>query len=263
MVTSLGHSKNSGVIDLKTILISAGISPNDLEALLQAMGLSEDKAEAFISQALSLFNKLGSNSSLEQKLQGVLSMLGVSDAAVQAAITHKVQQEMTKLNESGADMAAVLQQFEAFLANLGLPNVVLIGQVGELLKSSNISTADVLAVVHHVQGFIRGMNGIVAQMVTAASDLFDMVDIPDAGTTDNFDKILGFLRSLGISKPDVTLAINTAVDFFKSLSIADVHALLADVHGLLVVAGFPDGSLQAGLYRFQNDLEAFNSLILS
>lgn len=226
VLSSLGVSEELGVTkgDLETILVSTGISEDDLEALLEVFSLSDYKVEALISKALSVLNALGSNSTLNQKLEEVLSTLGVSNIAAQAAILGKAQQ---------------------------------------MLKSANISTAEVLAVVQHVQGFVGELSIFVADVEAAVKDLFDLADISDAGAADTFDKIVGFLTSLGISKADVKLAVDGAVGFFKSLSFKDVPALFADMHGLLVAAGVPHGSPQAAMYSFLNEAKALKSLILS
>lgn len=121
-------------------------------------GLSKTETEAFISQVMSLLNAPGAKSTLEQNLKAVLSMLGVSHN-MQAVILSKVRH----LNASGSEMLADLQHLEAFLANSGMPNFALFDQVWELLKSSNFSTADVLAVVQHVQGLVSDLQGLRAR----------------------------------------------------------------------------------------------------
>lgn len=94
-------------------------------------------------------------------------------------------------------------------------------------------------------------------------DLFGLDDISDASVTDTFDKVVGLTYSLGISKADVKLAIDAVVGFFQSFSIADVPAHLADMHGLLVVAGIPNCNLQVAMSGFLNEARALKTLILS
>lgn len=250
-LSSLGVPEELGIpeCDLEIVLTSADISEDDLEALLEVF-------EAFIGQASSLVNLLGGNSTLEQKLLAILSTLGVSDQAVQAAILGEVQRVTHQLNVSGSDLVADLQ---AFLPDLEVPNGVLHAQVQALLKSANISTADLLAVAQHVQGFASGLNCAVADLM----DLLGLAGVSDAGAMDAFHTLVGFLRAQGVSMNDVKLGVATAVDFFKSLSITDLLALFADMHGLLVVSGVPHGSPQAAMYSFLNEAKALKSLILS
>lgn len=247
-LSSLGVPEELGIpeCDLEIVLTSADISEDDLEALLEAF-------EAFIGQASSLVNLLGGNSTLEQKLLAILSTLGVSDQAVQAAILGEVQHQ---LSVSGSDLVADLQ---AFLPDLEVPNGVLLAQVQALLKSANISTADLLAVAQHVQGFASGLNCAVADLM----DLLGLVGVSDAGAMDAFHTLVGFLRAQGVSMNDVKLGVATAVDFFKSLSATDLLALFADMHGLLVVSGVPHGGPQAAMYSFLNEAKALKSLLLS
>lgn len=244
--------------DLQTTLKSAGLSEDDLEAFLKVFGLSGDKAESFISQALSLLNTLGSSSSLEQKLKEVLSTLGVSDVAVQAAILEKVQEVLHQVNVSSPDVLADLQEFEAFLSELGVLNSAVLDQARELLKLANISAADVLAVVQHVQGFVSGLN-VFAE---AVKDLLGLTDI-NAGAMGVFDELDGFLSALGVSQADVKLVVEETLGFFKTLRLSDVPALFADLHGLMVVAGVPEGSLQDGVSSFLNEVKGLKSLIQS
>lgn len=248
--------------DLESVLKSADISEDILEALLKESGLSENKIKAFSSQALSLINGLGKSSTLEQQLQQVLSTLGVSDAAVQAAIVSGVQQLLPHLNLTGIDVMANLKHLEALLSGSGLPNAALLGQVQKMLKSANISTAEVLAVLQHVQEFVSGFNVFVGSVEAAVKDLLDL-DIPGAGALDAFDEIFDLLNELGISKADVKQGAEAAKGFLSTLTLADMPALLADMHDLLVVAGVPRGNLQATISSFVDEAKAIKSLLLS
>lgn len=238
--------------------MSADVSEANLEAFLEVFGLSKTETEAFISQVMRLLNAPGTKSTVEQNLKAILSMLGVSHD-MQAVILSKVRH----LNVSGSDLLADLQHLEAFFANSGMPNFALFGQVWELFKSSNFSTADMLAVVQHVQGLVSDLQGLRADIEAAVKDLLGLDDISDASVTDAFDKVVGFADSLGISKADVKLAIDAVVGFFENLSLTDVPALLADMHGLLVVAGIPNGNLQVAMSGFLNEARALKTLILS
>lgn len=134
-----------------------------------------------------------------------------------------------------------------------------------MLKLSNFSTADMLAVVQHVQGLVSDLQGLRADIEAAVKDLLGLDDISDASVRDTFDKVVGFADSLGISKADVKLAIDAVVGFFQSLSITDVPTLFADMHGLLVVAGIPNDNLQVAMSGFLNEARAlkdFNTVLV-
>lgn len=261
VLSSLGLSEELGITecDVEIALTSAGTSEDELKALLELFGLSEEQAEAFIGQTVSLLNALGGNSTLEQQLQTILSALGVSDGD----ILGQVQPMLQQLGVSGSDLVADLQHLQALLADLGLPNGVRLARLQALLKSANISTAGVLAVVQHVQGVASDLNVFMANLKAATADLFGLAGVSDAGALGAFRKFVGFLSAQGVSIDDVKLGVATAVDFFQSLSITDVPALLADVHGLLVVAGVPHGSLQGAMYSFLNEAKALKTLIMS
>lgn len=245
MFSSLRTSEELGEGDLGHLLMLAGISEDDLDPLQEVFSLLQGKAEAFFAKAFPLLNTLGSSSTLEEKLREVLSMLGVSDVAVQADILTKVQHVMHHLNVSGTDVAADLQLLKAFLTD----------EVQELFKSANISSADVLLVVQHVQTFVRELNPLVADVEETVKDLFD------AGGMGAFDKFVDFLLSLGVTKADVKLASDAAVGFLKSLSFRDLPAFFADMHGLLVVSGFPHGSVLAAMSSFLEEVKALMTLI--
>lgn len=253
---SLGISDDLDVDerDLETVLTSADVSQEELGAFLEVFGLSKSEAEAFMGQVVSLFND--TESTLKQKLKLILNMLGVPHG-MQAVILSKLHH----LNPSGSDPLGDLQQLEAFLANTGLPSFAFLGQVRKLFQSSNFSTADMLAVVQHVQGLVSDLQDFRGEIEAAVKDLFGLEDVSEASVTDAFDKVVGFVDSLGISKADVKLGIDAAMGFFQTLSITDVPALLADMHGLLVVAGIPN--LQDAVSGFLDQARALKTLILS
>ncbi|TWW63403.1 hypothetical protein D4764_03G0004110 [Takifugu flavidus] len=136
-----------------SFLNSTDITEDYVEALLGGFGLSEGEAQTFVHQALDLLSKFDA---IQKKAN--------------ATIQRKVQEVLHQWSVSGANVETVLQQVGALL-----------GQAQQLIKSANISTADVQATVQQLLGFSRGLNTSVAYVEVAMNaTVEDLVNISDA-----------------------------------------------------------------------------------
>lgn len=118
-----------------------------------------------------------------------------------AAIQRKVQEVLHQWSVSGANVGTVLQQVGALL-----------GQAQQLIKSANISTADVQATVQQLLGFSRGLNTSVADVEVAMNaTVEDLVNISDADMMAAINQLMGIFNTLGISKADVEFALEASI----------------------------------------------------
>lgn len=85
--------------------------------------------------------------------------------------------------------------------------------------------------------------------------VLDSLNITDFANQVSTGEVLGVMNLLGFSKDDVESAVSEIVTFLDSLSIADMPALLTDLHGLLLEMGVPNGSLSAGIDMLEDKVK--------
>lgn len=201
--------------DLGSILSSTNITEDDVKALLEGFGLSEDEAQAFVRQALDLLSKFGafqnkSNGKAQKKVQKVLHQWSLSSVNVES----------------------VLNQVEALL-----------GQTQQLIKSGDISTADGQAILEQLLAFSSDLDSSVTDLGvaidTAVEDLENYDNISDADAMALFNEATELFNSLGISKADVDFALEVVNDFFENNDIKAAPSLIEKVYNLLVDLGLP------------------------
>lgn len=202
--------------ELGSFLNCTDITKEDLEALLEGFGLSEGEAQTFVRQALDLLSEFG---------------------AIQEKANAMIQRKVLQWSVSGANVETVLQQVEALL-----------GQVQQLIKPDNVSTADVQAIVQQLLGFSPGLNTSVADVEVATNatveDWLNSVNISDANMMAALNQLMGLFNTLGISNADIEFTLEVVIDFISSIDIRDVPTLIAEVHSLLVEIGIPQCGIQ-------------------
>lgn len=85
--------------------------------------------------------------------------------------------------------------------------------------------------------------------------VLDSLNISDLANQVSIGEVLGLGNLLGFSKDDVESALSEIIIFLDSITIADMPALLKDLHGLLVEMGVPNGSLSVSINMLEDKVK--------